>query len=368
MTDKYIHTMILVVVLYLSSFLLITFTNAFITPTFLAYSCPPTKNFTINSTYHSNLNILLSSLPSYNNLVSHATTTGQVPNKVYGLFLCRGDLNSTACQDCVVSATRDVTRYCPIKKEAVIWYDECHLRYSNIEPFFSSWNRGPSIWKPDAGNVTEPGNFDDLVSSLISEAANKAAYSPNKFAAVKKKSSSVNQTLYGLVQCTQDLSISDCFICLQEANSQLPSCCGGKKGGRVLTSSCNVRFELYPFVNETFISTLAPLPASKPPHLPLVPPAPGSVTTSHAPLSASKPPHLPLVPPAPGSVTTSNAPLPASKPPYLPLVPPAPGSVTTSHDGELLKDELDDEGFATKALQHLLLYLSLLPIQWFGLV
>ncbi|KAJ0081490.1 hypothetical protein Patl1_12068 [Pistacia atlantica] len=127
--------------------------------------------------------------------------------------------------------------------------------------------------------------------------------------------------MYSLVQCTQGLSIRDCFICIQEPDSQLPWCCGGKKGGRVLTPSCNVRFELYLYVNETFISTLALPSASEPPHLPLVPPAPGSVTRSHAP------------------------------PPTLP-----------SH-------ELDDEGFASKALQHLLLSFAIAnSVVWIGLI
>ncbi|XP_031269427.1 cysteine-rich receptor-like protein kinase 8 [Pistacia vera] len=252
--------MTLVVLFYLSSFLIITFANTFIPPTFLDYSCPPTKNFTVNSTYHSNLNLLFSSLPS--NVVFHETTSGEDPDKVYGLFLCRGDLNSTACHDCVISAIRDVTKHCPIKKEAVIWYDECHLRYSN-QPFFSLVAEDSSISMPSPENVTEPEKADDLVAvvlRLMSEAARKAAYSPNKFAGVKRGNLRINQTLYGLVQCTQDLSSGDCSRCLEEVNAEFSECCRGKKGGRVFTPSCSARFEFYLFFKESFFSTLEPAP------------------------------------------------------------------------------------------------------------
>ncbi|KAJ0081495.1 hypothetical protein Patl1_12063 [Pistacia atlantica] len=76
----------------------------------------------------------------------------------------------------------------------------------------------------------------------------------------------------------------------------------------------------------------------------------------------------------PSSVTRSHAPhqafplsqqllhlIPLASSPTSIIPPTAPPLTLPSH-------ELDDEGFATKALQHLLLYLSLLPIQWFGLV
>ncbi|RVW68429.1 Cysteine-rich repeat secretory protein 38 [Vitis vinifera] len=55
--------------------------------------------------------------------------------------------------------------------------------------------------------------------------------------------------LYGLAQCTRNLSSLDCKKCLDGAVSELPSCCNGKRGRRVVGGSCNVRYELYPFVN-----------------------------------------------------------------------------------------------------------------------
>ncbi|KAL9829635.1 putative cysteine-rich repeat secretory protein 25 [Arabidopsis thaliana] len=54
--------------------------------------------------------------------------------------------------------------------------------------------------------------------------------------------------VYAMVQCTKDLSAKNCSVCLSYILSKLPKCCKGKQGGRVLSPSCNFRYELYPFV------------------------------------------------------------------------------------------------------------------------
>ncbi|KAE8686674.1 putative Cysteine-rich RLK 29 [Hibiscus syriacus] len=58
--------------------------------------------------------------------------------------------------------------------------------------------------------------------------------------------------LYGLVQCTPDLTVPDCQSCLRTAIAQIPNTFGVKKSGsgRVLTPSCNIRYETYPFYGE----------------------------------------------------------------------------------------------------------------------
>ncbi|KAJ0080912.1 hypothetical protein Patl1_11012 [Pistacia atlantica] len=89
--------------LFLLSFLL-RFSSA-ADPTYVYHFCSNTTTFSINSTYQSNLNLLLSSLPSNANSSNgffngfYNTTLGQGPNKVYILFLCRGDVTTSVCQD-----------------------------------------------------------------------------------------------------------------------------------------------------------------------------------------------------------------------------------------------------------------------------
>ncbi|XP_075666015.1 cysteine-rich repeat secretory protein 1-like [Castanea sativa] len=112
-------------------------------PNFRSYYCPNGYNFTPNSTFQSNLNHLLSSLSSNASREGgfYNTTVGQnSPNQIYGLFLCRGDVTADVCKDCVATAAKvEVQQYCPTGIKAIIWYDECMLRYSN-ESFFSIMN------------------------------------------------------------------------------------------------------------------------------------------------------------------------------------------------------------------------------------
>ncbi|KAI9198530.1 hypothetical protein LWI28_017485 [Acer negundo] len=252
-------SMIFVFLLSLSSSLL-TFTIA-ADPTYLYHVCSK-FNFTRNSTYQSNLNLLLSSLPSNANRsdgFSNATV-GQDPNRVYGLFQCRGDVTTATCKDCVAFASTDLAQRCPAQKRAVIWYDECLVHYSDSY-IFSTAASSPSVRMWNTNNVTtEPSRFHELVLGLMNKATTEAVNDPKKFATIKGNSTT-SQPLYVLVQCTQDLSNTNCSRCLQEAIANLPN---ESIGGRTLTPSCNCRYELYLFYNENLsLSSPPPAPAPK---------------------------------------------------------------------------------------------------------
>ncbi|KAJ9169031.1 hypothetical protein P3X46_020500 [Hevea brasiliensis] len=252
-------------------------------PTYVYHSCPNTTTFTTNTTYHSNLNLLLSSLNSNTTRKNgfYNTTAGQNPNTVYGLFLCRGDLSTQVCQDCVTFATRDIVQRCPVEKVAFIWYDECLLRYSN-RSIFSIIEQNPMRALYNTQNITQQDRFNKLVAETMKDATAKAA---SAISGAKKFGTEVAnftsfQTLYSLVQCTPDLSEADCNRCLRQAIAYLPACCSGKQGAQVLTPSCSTRYELYPFYN------LKEVAAPPPSHLFLSPPPPpliGPKDKSHNP-------------------------------------------------------------------------------------
>ena len=243
---------------------------------FLYQVCSKYK-FTANSTYQLDLKTLLSSLSSkadgntefYNN-----TVTGKSPSyTIYGLYMCRGDVPSQLCAECVGNASQRLSTNteCSLSVAAVMWYDECMVRYSN-ESFFSRVTVAPGypgyvLASPT--NMTDQQSFNRLLYDTLNETADEAAKAPigaKKFA-TKEAQISIFQNLYCLAQCTPDLSPKDCRSCLNGLiNSDLPRCCAGKQGGRVLYPNCNIRFEIYPFYR-TLASAPTPTPAG------LVPPS-----------------------------------------------------------------------------------------------
>jgi hypothetical protein len=128
-------------------------------PNFLYQVCSPNK-FTSNSTYQINLKTLLSSLSSkatnQNTLFFNNTIAGKNHSEtVYGLFMCRGDIPTNLCSSCVGNATKRLSTNteCSVSVRAVIWYDECMVRYSN-NSFFSTVAEGPGYVLASPTNMT----------------------------------------------------------------------------------------------------------------------------------------------------------------------------------------------------------------------
>ncbi|XP_028767806.1 cysteine-rich receptor-like protein kinase 10 isoform X1 [Neltuma alba] len=202
-----------------------------------------------NSTYHSNLNRLLSNLSSNASRSDgfYNTTVGQNGDAVYGLYLCRGDTAVSACQACVSQATKDI-RQCLNYTRAVGWYEKCTLRYSDAD-FFSIEQDDPTRVLYNNGNAADPKSFMQLVIDTMNVVAKEAAYggSGSKKYATREQNYSSFQTLYTMAQCTPDISRDDCYNCLRRTIGEYPNCCFGRLGAIARAYSCNVRYELYPF-------------------------------------------------------------------------------------------------------------------------
>ncbi|KAM4127390.1 hypothetical protein ACJW30_02G086300 [Castanea mollissima] len=212
--------------------------------------CSNTGTFSTNSTYANNLNLLLSSLPS--NVTANGgfynASAGQDPNKVYALALCRGDLDTVKCYTCTNASSLDITKQCPDQKEAIRWGAECILRYSNRN-IFGTMEVLPSQWVPNPNNIssTDLDRFNQTLNNLMGRLVKQASLGSSsiKYFAVGDKSFSSSRNVYGLVQCTPDISQMDCRICLEGAVADISSCSGGKEGGRVFKPSCIAWFEFF---------------------------------------------------------------------------------------------------------------------------
>ncbi|KAK7380206.1 hypothetical protein VNO78_32704 [Psophocarpus tetragonolobus] len=254
----------------LVSLLMFATTQAQINPNFIYQNCSGNTT-TVGSTFQSNLKTLLSSLSSNapgNSGFNNTTVRAENPSEsVFGLFMCRGDVPPQLCQTCVQNATHKLSTdsECFLSKTAVIWYDECTVRYSN-RSFFSTVDTRPSVGLWNTANISNQESFMRLMLDTINQAADEAASNPigEKKFATRKANVAQLQSLYCLAQCTPDLSREDCRTCLSEAIGLLPWCCEGKQGGRILAPSCNVRYELYPFYRNTTETEATPsrVPAS----------------------------------------------------------------------------------------------------------
>ncbi|KAF7119345.1 hypothetical protein RHSIM_Rhsim13G0159500 [Rhododendron simsii] len=256
-------------------------------PTFVAIDCPKTSlartsTYAPNSTYHTNLNTLFSALSSNNasNGFYNFTAGSSPPDVVYGLFLCRGDVTAAGCRDCVAYASGDVVKRCPRSKEVTVWYEQCLLRYSYKSIFNYPDTREWFILENTPLNVTDGNHFNEVLGQVMGDIANRASKSDDsgkKFATAQANYSAL-QPVYGLAECTPDLSDVDCYNCLRNAISKLPE---AKHGGRVLFRSCYVRYEMYSFYNASF-------GAAPPPPLPVLPPPSTTTPTSPVELLAKQ--------------------------------------------------------------------------------
>ncbi|KAL7218996.1 hypothetical protein ACSBR2_012128 [Camellia fascicularis] len=153
---------------------------------------------------------------------------GQYHDIANGLSLCRGDVNSTDCAACVAEASGEIRKRCPYNKGSVIWYDNCLVKYSNTD-FFGKIDNGNRFYMWNLRNVSNPLPFNQKTEDLLSQLSQQAYVAPKMYAAGESELG-YSEKLYGLVQCTRDLSSVDCKKCLDGIISELPSCCDGKEG------------------------------------------------------------------------------------------------------------------------------------------
>ncbi|TYI04437.1 hypothetical protein ES332_A10G017700v1 [Gossypium tomentosum] len=208
-----------------------------------------TGNYTSNSTFENNLKWVLDSLPSDTSGTGfYSTLIGEGVDRVYARALCRGDVNASLCRNCVKNASQDVLDGCKTL-EAIVWYDDCQVQYS----FQNSSLMVYTGKYPDSNNkeknISNPGRFDDVLTFLMNNVSNDAAYDSELMFKTGEVKVNKKETLYGLVQCTRDIVGDTCRSCLDSALKDLNGCCRSRTGGSVLSRNCNVRFQIYKFYN-----------------------------------------------------------------------------------------------------------------------
>ncbi|XP_038680263.1 cysteine-rich receptor-like protein kinase 14 [Tripterygium wilfordii] len=230
-----------------------------------AITCYNTGNFTANGTYaHNRYQVLSSLAPNVSaNGGFFTTSIGQEPDKVYALGLCRGDATPESCFNCINSTSQELMAECPNQKEALSWGVDgpCLVRYANrsffgileLEPMDAGYNTADI-----SSNITE---FDQIWEALMERVIDRASSGSSRIKyATEEARLTEFQDIYALMQCTPDLSQSDCSYCLKQNVASFQRCCHGKQGGYVRRPNYILRWDLYPFYNVS-ASPSAPSPS-----------------------------------------------------------------------------------------------------------
>ncbi|KAJ1276962.1 hypothetical protein BS78_05G257100 [Paspalum vaginatum] len=252
-------------------------------------------NYTTNSTFHTNLEVLSTKLTNNASTnPSHLATAsvGAAPDTVYGLALCRGDVNATVCHACVATAARGAQQLCPFSADATVFYPACRLRFSdknflhpddysqivdgvvntmnttdttNTEPLLPGW---------DPGNAESIASITQIIRAMLKETAWQAAYNSGAqmFATGRMDVGGGFPPLYAMAQCVPALTHRDCSSCLQVIGFMATDNFAGRQGGRLLALWCNLRYDTAQFYSgHPMVTIESPVkdivqPASRPVH------------------------------------------------------------------------------------------------------
>uniref|UniRef100_A0A0A0LUW3 Gnk2-homologous domain-containing protein n=1 Tax=Cucumis sativus TaxID=3659 RepID=A0A0A0LUW3_CUCSA len=270
--------------------IIITIIFIFISPAISQpnFSCSnKTGNYTANSIYSANLQHILSSLPTDERIVEGFLNIsyGKGSNRVNAIALCRGDLPQEVCRSCFGDSVLELPTRCPNEKEAVIWYPNCMFRYSN-RWIFGVVQDAPSFWIWNIEDAQDLQGFSKAVQGLLTQVAEEAALGDSKLKFAAGNVSIENEdysSVYGLVQCTPDISQSECFDCLQTLAGVVQTRCPGKIGARMMRPNCILRYEIQSFFDPavSIPSQSTPPPSPPSPLFPISPPPLSSNTSTN---------------------------------------------------------------------------------------
>ncbi|GMH30286.1 hypothetical protein Nepgr_032129 [Nepenthes gracilis] len=226
---------------------------------YVEYYCYDNGNYTKNSTYQENLVQALSDLYSEASVDSfHSTTSGSGDNQVSALYYCRGDLTLPECQSCVKLAALAVFKSCFGQKEAIIWYEFCTLRYANRR-IVGEEDVGRGVYWLSQRVVDDGGEFNQTVDAGFTALIHEAVSNSTDYFATGEADVTASDKVYGLVQCSPDITATECENCLKYALNQTNICCIGRIFGILFLPSCQIRYGMSLFYQTAAAPLLSPL-------------------------------------------------------------------------------------------------------------
>ncbi|CAH8384225.1 unnamed protein product [Eruca vesicaria subsp. sativa] len=165
------------------------------------------------------------------------------------ILQCRGDSYGPKCHDCYATALAALRSKCPWYKGRIVWYDQCLLSITSNYTYGQidyDNNFCISNAKKVGGDTFE---FMKAWNNFILDLAILATSGDNNYTLYSVGERRYNgDMMYGMVQCTRDLSRNACRECLFYTSLHLQKCVNGIRGARVIGRSCSFRLEFYPFI------------------------------------------------------------------------------------------------------------------------
>eukprot|EP00253_Pinus_taeda_P022062 PITA_22062 len=232
-------------------------------------TCDHNFNYTTDSKYERSLNSVMTRLIKDS---SHTGFNTSENGQVYGLVQCRGDITSDQCYICSQEAYTTLRQKCGNAGGGLMWFEDenCFLRYENYS-FFGQKDTTDGWYLWNQYNVTpSPDVYIKAVNSLFNNLVDEATSGSTLYAS-GTTTDSLSRRIYGLVQCTRDMSINNCTSCLQNTINYISMHYSGRQGARGLMGSCTARYEMTSFFNST---------SSPPPNSPVADTPPNQTSQS----------------------------------------------------------------------------------------
>jgi hypothetical protein len=211
-----------------------------------------------SSTYMSSLKSLaedlIGSITRSNSHSAHGAA-GTGAGRVYGAVLCRGD--TTPGHDCaqrleaLYAAISNSSSSCSSQKNINLFDDRNRTRLIFSDQGFNSSSSNPQECVVSA-NLNPPpvsdgddSKFDVPVSKLMNQLADDmVSKSVSRYETGQGWLPQTNQTVYGLVQCTDDIAWEDCRGCLKGIiNNRKQMVGSGQMGGAILGMYCSLWYQ-----------------------------------------------------------------------------------------------------------------------------
>ncbi|KAJ0677760.1 putative Gnk2-like domain-containing protein [Helianthus annuus] len=144
---------------------------------------------------------------------------------------CRGDLSYRDCKDCVENSVSQLKKTCPKSTSGTIQLEGCFIKYDNtsffgVEDKLKVFKRcGPSI----GYNSDTLTRIDDALAYLVGKTGQYFRVG-------------VLGSVQGMMQCVQDLNVTDCEDCVLEARGRVRSECETSTWGDMYLGKCYIRY------------------------------------------------------------------------------------------------------------------------------